>query len=231
MFNLGRRSTPPRVLTLPYIPMLKENNTRRGFVEEADYRKLVNASAGQLWLRTFLELAYTYGWRRGELLNLRVRQVNLAAQTVRLDAGSTKNREGREVTMTPTVRQLLALCVAGKKPEAHVLTRERHGKQKRICDMRDAWKKLTTKAGLPGLLRHDLRRSAAKAMRAAGVPESVTMNTGGWKTNSMFRRYAIVSSSDQRQVVDALERWRAANSPANSPAEVKPEAPQASKPQ
>jgi len=48
-----------------------------------------------------------------------------------------------------------------------------------------------------GLIPHDLRRSAAKALRAAGVPESVIMKAGGWKTAAMFRRYAIVSSADQ----------------------------------
>jgi hypothetical protein len=35
------------------------------------------------------------------------------------------------------------------------------------------------------------------------------MSIGGWKTNSMFRRYAIVSSSDQRAAVEMLERARA----------------------
>ncbi len=56
-----------------------------------------------------------------------------------------------------------------------------------------------------------MRRSAAKALRAAGVPESVVMVAGGWKTAVMFRRYAIVSSSDQREAMEALERRRAAN--------------------
>ncbi len=55
---------------------------------------------------------------------------------------------------------------------------------------------------------HDFRRSAAKALRRAGVPESVIMQTGGWKTASMFRRYAIVSSADQRDAVKLLELSR-----------------------
>jgi len=54
-----------------------------------------------------------------------------------------------------------------------------------------------------------MRRSAAKALRAAGVPESVVMAMGGWKTAAMFRRYAIVSSADQRAAVEMLERARA----------------------
>ena len=64
-----------------------------------------------------------------------------------------------------------------------------------------------------GLIVHDLRRSAAKALRAAGVPESVIMAAGGWKTPAMFRRYAIVSSADQRALVEMLEQARIANSP------------------
>ena len=69
-----------------------------------------------------------------------------------------------------------------------------------------------------GLIPHDLRRSAAKAARRAGMAESVIMTMGGWKTPAMFRRYAIVSSADQRAFVEALEKSRAAeNSPATAP--------------
>lgn len=60
-----------------------------------------------------------------------------------------------------------------------------------------------------GLIPHDSRRSAAKALRRAGVPESVIMATGGWKTASMFRRYAIVSETDQRDAMLLLEKARA----------------------
>ena len=39
------------------------------------------------------------------------------------------------------------------------------------------------------------------------------MAAGGWKTPAMFRRYAIVSSADQRALVEMLEQARIANSP------------------
>jgi len=35
------------------------------------------------------------------------------------------------------------------------------------------------------------------------------MAMGGWKTPSMFRRYAIVSSADQRAAVEMIARERA----------------------
>jgi len=66
---------------------------------------------------------------------------------------------------------------------------------------------------------HDFRRSAAKAPRRAGVPESVIMAMGGWKTPRMFRRCAIVSSADQRGAVEMIARERAEKplSPSFSP--------------
>jgi hypothetical protein len=47
MFNLGKRKTPPTVTVAPYIPMLRENNVRKGFVEQADYAKLTASTARQ----------------------------------------------------------------------------------------------------------------------------------------------------------------------------------------
>jgi integrase len=207
-----------KIERVPHIPMLKETNVRTGFVDYAAFQRLqAAAEREELWLRIFLELGFTYGWRRGEMLGLRVRRVNLAAHTIRLDTGSTKNGEGREVTMNLRVEALLRQAVTGREPEDYVRRRTNGGQVK---EFRRTWNNLTKRAGLPGLLVHDLRRSAAKALRKAGVPESVIMATGGWLTSSMFRRYAIVSSSDQRDAMEKLELDRAKdakNSPLLSP--------------
>lgn len=62
---------------------------------------------------------------------------------------------------------------------------------------------------------HDMRRSAARNLRSAGVPENVIMNIGGWKTRSMFDRYAIVNPDDTRRALEALasSRQRPKSSP------------------
>jgi GH18 family chitinase len=49
-------------------------------------------------------------------------------------------------------------------------------------------------------------------LRRAGVAESVIMSIGGWKTAATFRRYAIVSHSDQKVAVQKLEQQRRENS-------------------
>jgi integrase len=203
MFSLARQSTPPKVNAVPYIAMLREDNIRTGFLESKQHDSLA-AETGKvgLWLRAMFETGYTYGWRHEELLDLRVRQVNLVVGTIRLEPGTTKNAEGREVSMTLPVRTLLTQCVHGKNQGDYVFTRE---SGKCVRDFRRTWARTCEAAKVQGLLFHDLRRTAARNLRRAGVAEGVIMKIGGWKTRSVFERYAIVSQSDIRDAMTKLE--------------------------
>jgi integrase len=204
MYRLAHLSTPRRVPSVPYFPHLKENNVRQGFVTPEQYAELL-AHCPRLWLRAMLETAYNYGWRVSELLNLRVGQVDLGARTIRLEPGTTKNLEGREVTIeSGRLLELLRQCIGSKRPDHHVFTRG----NKPIRDFRKSWENLCTAAGVPGLLFHDLRRTAARNLRAAGVPEEIIMRIAGWKTSSVFKRYAIVDKADVRAALQELERVR-----------------------
>ena len=134
----------------PRIQLAPENNVRTGFVDDAKLDELRQAAAKVgLWMRTFVELGATYGWRRGEMLGLRCRQVDFAAGVhgvARLETGTTKNRHGREVPLTRAVRLLLEQCCTGKRPTDHVLTRGRPPRP--VGDVRCAWRNLCIKVGL-----------------------------------------------------------------------------------
>ncbi|HEY4930058.1 MAG TPA: site-specific integrase [Terriglobales bacterium] len=203
MFRLGHNATPPLVLHLPRFPKLEENNIRTGFLEGGQAERIV-AYCPELWFRGLVECGRTYGWRKGELLNMRVSQADLAQRVIRLEPGTTKNRDGRTAAMTDAVWALLGALVEGKGPNDYVFTRG----GKPIKDFRVTWQKACEHAGVPGLLFHDLRRTAARDLRREGIDESVIMKIGGWKTPSVFKRYAIVDQRDLRDAMAKLEQAR-----------------------
>jgi integrase len=182
MFRIGMYATPPKVFRLPKFPKLTENNIRTGFLEDAQYKKLITYCS-DLWFQTIVEMGRTYGWRISELLNLKAGQVDVNARTIRLEPGTTKNKDGREVTMTSSVLALLTQCVAGKSAQSSVFTRP-DGKP--VRDFRETWRNACKSAGVPDLLFHDLRRTAARNLRRAGIAEGVIMKIGGWRTRSVF---------------------------------------------
>jgi len=53
-------------------------------------------------------------------------------------------------------------------------------------------------------ITHDLRRTAVRNLELAGVSRSVAMSLTGHKTEAVYRRYAIVDSSAQREGVARL---------------------------
>ncbi len=65
--------------------------------------------------------------------------------------------------------------------------------------MAKSWRTARKKAGLPGRLLHDLRRSAVRNLERAGISRSVAMKLTGHKTEAVYRRYAIVSEADLRE--------------------------------
>jgi hypothetical protein len=72
--------------------------------------------------------------------------------------------------------------------------------------LRDEWSRAVVAAELPGLLIHDLRRSAIRNLIASGVPEKVAMSIPGRKTRAVFDRYHIVSTADASNAMKQVEK-------------------------
>jgi integrase len=194
------------------VKKLREADPRAGFVTREQFASVRKHLPEEL--RVAATVAYTFGWRKREVLDLQKGQYSTQEGTLRLDPGKTKNREGRVVRLTPELRAMLDAQVARVRelerkvervipwlfphldeddPRARSRT-DRVGQ--RIRDPRKAWESACKAAGLPGLLIHDLRRSAVRNMEQAGVPRSVAMKLTGHKTENVYRRYAIVSEAD-----------------------------------
>jgi integrase len=159
MYSLGIDAG--KVLRMPRIAMLKESNIRKGFLE-AEQRDRLAAECAKvgLWLRSMFEVACLCGWRVSELLNLRVRQVDLRRRTLLLNPGETKNDAARIVFMTDLALALVSECVCDKCPDDFVFTR---GNGKRVADFRCTWRAACCRAGVGRMVCPDCKDSDGKA--------------------------------------------------------------------
>src|SRR5215467_2288748 len=203
-FNLSLRDERLRhAPSFKGLTLDESDNVRRGFVKDSQYDALARETAKVgLWLRSLFQIYYDYAWRLKEpLANMRVRMLDFENRLISID--DSKNGEPRTVAMTQKVFELLKACCAGKGQHDYVFTRE-DGSQ--VKDFHASWKNVTTAAGCAGLLVHDLRRTGARNMRRAGIDRDTIRKIGGWKTDSMFRRYNIVDEQDLHEAAQKIDR-------------------------
>jgi integrase len=95
-----------KVAQRPYIPMLQEDNARKGFFAAPEFRAVLAELPDAI--NPVAEVAYITGWRiRSELLTRQWMHVDFEAGWLRLEPGETKNREGRMFPLLPTLRAVL----------------------------------------------------------------------------------------------------------------------------
>ena len=207
IFNLAARQTPPKIDKVPYIPMLKENNTRKGFFEHSDFLALRGALPD--YLKGFCTFAYKTGWRVSEIKGLTWSQVDLENGIVRLEAGETKNDEGRTVYLDEELQAVFQQQSEDRKDKKTILPWVfTNGTSDGVLkDFRGAWATACETAEIGRRLFHDFRRTAIRNMVRAGIPERVAMMVSGHKTRSVFDRYNIVSDTDLRLASQKTETY------------------------
>jgi integrase len=201
MFNIAVQDSKLR--DVPYFPMLKEAPPRKGFLEHADFLRL----RGELpeYLRPTLTMGYFTGMRLGEILGLRWSNVSFLDAQVRLDAGSTKNGDARNIPLVGELLEMLKIEREKNPSGEFVFMRD----DERIGSFRKAWISACDRAKLPGLLFHDLRRTGVRNLVRAGVPERVAMMISGHRQRQVFERYNIVSERDLKLAASKLEAYLA----------------------
>jgi integrase len=208
-----------KIETVPKIRLLKEPGPRKGFLERADFEALLKVLPTHL--RPLIAFLYWTGVRKGEALAIEWEQVDFDAGLITLHDDQTKNNEPRVIPLPNEVQAMLrdiepkvgkvsdganlraeweAACAAvglGERTLNEVEHERLDRKEPRL--VRHRWHEYR------GRLIHDLRRSAVRNLRLAGVPENVAMKISGHKTRSVFDRYNIVSTEDVRAAMQLTE--------------------------
>lgn len=201
-YNLALRRK--ELNTKPYVRKLPERNARQGFFERDEYERVINELPE--YLKDACRFAYLSGWRRGEVFTLAWTDVDQRARVIRLRPEESKNGQGRTLALEGTLWELIQRrwterTVTRKNKTTLISRYVFHHDGNPIVDIKKAWAKACTKAGVGQRLFHDFRRTAIRNMVRAGVPETVAMRISGHKTRSVFDRYNI---TDERDLRDAI---------------------------
>ena len=95
---------------------------------------------------------------------------------------------------------------------------------------RTAWRTACQAAGVPTRFLHDCRRTAARNLIRASVPERVAMLLTGHKTRAIFDRYNIINEQELLEAGDQLVAYLAQHAQATPRGRAHPASPRPAPP-
>lgn len=198
MFHLAVKAG--RLSSCPAFPeRLEENPPRQGFFEHGEYQAIREHLPPDY--QDVLDFAYYTGWRRREITELTWAEVDLAGGVIRLSPERSKTKAGRLLPLSAPLRDVLSRRLARRRLDSRLVF---HKNGRPIGDWRKSWTSACKAVGLLGRHLHDCRRTVARNLVRAGVPERVAMDILGHRTRSIFDRYNIVSEGDLKQAAARL---------------------------
>lgn len=157
--------------------------------------------------RDVFKLLLFTGQRRGNVLEMRWSDVDLAAGRWSLSAGQTKQGRAQTTPLVTQAREILQRRQADAGTP-WVFPAVRRGKDGEVGPMsearlRDAWLRITKAAGIKGMRIHDLRHTSGSWLARLGASEAIRQKALGHQTPAMAARYAHLELDP---VADALQR-------------------------
>ena len=205
-FILGAEAYPPKVLKVPKIRLIPgADNPREGFLEPKDYERLRDALEQPV--RLMFIIGYHIGWRAGKILDLTWDQVQLDKRIILPPPREASNKWVGPAPIYGDLRVALT-AAAERRDEFPNCPWVLHRVGQKVVNYKQAWAKGIKAANLPGLLFHDLRRTAVRNMLDAGIDQGRIMRIIGHRSLSIFLRYRIVSVSDVQRTAEQLEKAR-----------------------
>ena len=154
-----------------------------------------------------MRFGYYSGWRKGEISRIEWRDVQDVV--IRLRPEVSKNKDGRVLALVGEVADIIARRRAVQDAASPYVF---HRQGKPVKDFRKAWRNACHQAGIPtgahhGRVFHDLRRTTARNLSRADVPDRIAMSIMGHKTRAMYDRYNIVDEEDIRRGMRRAEDY------------------------
>ena len=175
----------------PRIAYLRPGRPRSGFLYPGEFRRVATELAPDV--RDVAEFGYWSGWRLGEILELRWCCVRSGWAWCYSKNGDEK----RAPVLGHVERVIRRRRELGRT--GHVF----HRRGRPIRSLRKGWNAACRRAGLEGIVFHDMRRSFCRNAIRAGIDRDTVKRLSGHRSDSVFSRYNI---QDERDLEDAARR-------------------------
>ena len=175
-------------------PKVNPPKDRRPSQQDLDKILAKAIDKGAPELAWYLELAIETGMRLGELLSIRIEDVNFLSRTIRLRR--TKNNEQRDIPLSKKAYEIV------QKMKGDRNTGELLHRWKTPEGLKSAWRRLRQDAGIQDLRFHDLRHEAASRFFEKGLNQFHVAAITGHKTLQMLKRYTHLRAADLVQLLD-----------------------------
>jgi len=186
----------------PVIRLLSEaDGIRQGVLRPEEFARLLEAISDE-HLRLFVRWLGTTGMRSGEAKQLTWAMVH--GDELRVPAPAAKNRRDRVLPLAGPLSSIIQEARSRRRLDCPTVF-HRHGRP--IGAIRKTWARACQKAGLEGLIPHDLRRSAVTSLFRAGIPEHLILAISGHQTSSILRRYNIADREDTARALEKLGEY------------------------
>lgn len=188
---------------------LKEPEGRMRWITRAEASALIRAAESEpkaSHLADFIRLALHTGCRKGELLGLEWKRVDLQAGLIHLEAEHTKAGRRRAVPMNREARAAMvsrARFRAQHCPDSRWVFCRQDGS--RIQAVKRSFATACRKAGIEDYHVHDMRHTCAAWLVSAGVPLTEVRDLLGHSSVKMTERYAHLAPENVRAAVALLE--------------------------
>ena len=144
--------------------------------------------------------------RKNEILGLTWDEIDEAGGVIRLSPARSKTLVGRILPISHPIAEALARRRARRDPDSPLVF---HRDGIPVRRWRTAWRTACQAAGVPTRFLHDCRRTAARNLIRASVPERVAMLLTGHKSRAIFDRYNIINEQELLKAGDQLVAYLA----------------------
>jgi len=180
------------------IKMFKENNQRLRFLEREEIEKLLQNCCDHL--KPIVIIALHTGMRKGEILGLKWRDVDIQRKTINLL--DTKNGEKRYVPMNDIAIKTI-VAVPKHRDSAYIFCNQ---KGEPYGDIKKSFLTAVDKSDIINFHFHDLRHTFASQLVMSGVDLNTVRDLLGHKSLEMTLRYSHLSPEHKQRAVDVLSQ-------------------------